>query len=176
MSAPPILALPLTAAAFAPFGDVVSIDLRGGITANQGSAVRFDWTAALASTRPEARANLVVMRSIPRPVPFEACVIEQHPCSSQTFVPMRCSRYLACVAPTLPDGSPDEAGLAAFVCGPGQGVSYRLGVWHHGIVALDEPAEFAMLVWEGGGPSDCVEHRLAVPRAIVVPAPAPRAR
>ena len=164
-----IVALPLTAAAFAPFGDVVSVDLRGGIAANQGTALRFDWTAVLASTRPEARANLAVIRSIPCPTPFLVRLVEQHPCSSQTFVPMRCSRYLVCVAPTLPDGSPDEAAIAAFVCGPGQGINYRAGVWHHGIVALDAPAEFAMLVWEGGGPSDCVEHRLAAPRTVVVP-------
>jgi ureidoglycolate lyase len=163
-----IVARPLSPDAFAPFGDVVSVGLREGSAANQGTAVRFDWTAALASTRPDARANLAAIRSTPCPLPFEVRLVEKHPCSSQTFIPMRCSRYLVCVAPTAADGAPDLDALAAFVCGPGQGINYRIGAWHHPIVALAEPAEFAMLVWEGGGPSDCVEHRLAEPVAVVL--------
>ena len=58
---------------------------------------------------------------------------------------------------TLSDGEPDLEGLRAFMCVPGQGVNYRPGVWHHGIIALDMPAEFAMLVWEDGTSGDCEE-------------------
>ena len=148
-------AVPLTAAAFAPFGQVVSAGLQPGSPANQGTAVRFDFCADLSSTRPHAKPNLAVFRSVPKVLPHEVVLLERHPCSSQVFIPMTVARYLVCVAPTLPDGGPDLSGLRAFLCGPGQGVAYAPGTWHHPMVALDGPGEFTMLAWEDGTALDC---------------------
>ncbi len=158
---------PLDRAAFAPFGDVVSAGLGHGATANQGTAVRFDWAARLASTRPDAKPNLAVFRSVARALPIEIGLLERHPCSTQVFLPLVCSRILVCVAPSADGGSPDLDGLRAFVTGPGAGVCYGVGVWHHPIVALDESADLAMLAWEDGGPDDCEEHPLASPIRLV---------
>ncbi len=156
-----IRALPLSAAAFAPFGAVVSAGLTAGLAANQGTAVRFDFCAPLTSTRPAARGNLAVFRSTQKSLPFEVRLLERHPCSTQTFLPMVCTRFLVCVAPARPDGAPDDDGLLAFVCGPGQGISYDVGVWHHPIIALDADADFAMIAFEDGSALDCVEQPLA---------------
>jgi ureidoglycolate lyase len=154
---------PLTQERFAPFGDVVSAGRGAGKDANQGTAARFDWTAKLESTREGAKPNLVVARCQPKTIPFEVKLVERHPCSSQAFLPMLCRRYLVVVAPTLGDGSPDLAGLRAFECLPGQGINYHRNTWHHPIIALDEPADFAMLVWEDGTAADCIEHWLDTP-------------
>ena len=148
-------AVPLTAEAFAPFGRVISAGLAPGAPANQGTAVRFDFCAELQTTRPGAKANLAVFRSVAKALPHEVVLLERHPCSTQVFIPMRVQRYLVCVAPTRPDGAPDLGGLAAFLCLPGQGVAYAPGTWHHPLVALDAPGEFAMLAWEDGTPLDC---------------------
>ncbi len=164
-----VVAAALSAVGFAPYGDVVSAGLRAGASANQGTAVRFDRAAALQNLRPGASPNLAVFRAAPQSLPFVAKLLEQHPCSTQSFLPMVCGRFLVCVAPTAPDGGPDEARLQAFLCGPGQGITYAAGVWHHPIIALDAPAEFAMLAWEDGGALDCVERPLASPAAIVLP-------
>ena len=161
-----LTAAPLTAEAFAPFGEVVSAALPGGSTANQGTALRFDYTSQLHNARPHARANLVAVRCVPVTLPFRLKLLERHPCSSQTFVPMICSRYLVCVAPSGADGAPQLDGLKAFIGRPGQGINYHAGVWHHPLVVLDEPAQFAMLVWEDGSKDDCVEWPL--PTSIVV--------
>ncbi len=150
-----VLAVPLTADAFLPFGRVVSAGLQAGSSANQGTAVRFDHCAPLDSTRPQSRPNLAVFRSVPRTLPHEVVLLERHPCSTQVFIPMLVSRYLVCVAPTLPDGGPDLAGLKAFICSPGQGVAYAPGTWHHPMVALDTPGELVMLAWEDGTALDC---------------------
>lgn len=163
-----VVANPLTADGFAPWGDVVSAGLREGKAANQGTAVRFDWSAHLETTRPDARPNLAVFRSVAKTLPFEVKLLEKHPCSTQAFLPLVCERYLICVAPTLPDGTPDVANLQAFLCGPGQGINYRREVWHHPVIALDGPAELAMLAWEDGSAQDCVEHWLAEPLWITV--------
>ena len=106
-----VVAQPLTAEAFAPYGEVVSAGLREGKAANQGTAVRFDWAAELASSRPGAKPNLAVFRSTQKSLPFEVKLLERHPCSTQAFLPMVCKQFLICVAPTLADGTPGIAAL-----------------------------------------------------------------
>ena len=154
-----IVAEPLTAEAFAPFGEVVACG-EGGASANGGTAQRFDYTAELHNGRPAARANMVTVACVPVALPLELKLLEKHPHSSQTFIPMVCSRYLVCVAPTGKDGAPVMGGLKAFICLPGQAINYHPGTWHHPLVVLDAPAQFAMLVWEDGSKEDCVVHPL----------------
>ncbi|MBX5484462.1 MAG: ureidoglycolate lyase [Myxococcaceae bacterium] len=158
---------PLSHEAFVPFGQVISAGRGAGASANQGTAVRFDRAAELANLRPTATPNLAVFRSLPQALPFEVKLLERHVWSTQAFLPLRCVRFLVCVAPTLPNGLPDLTGLRAFVCGPGDGVNYRPGTWHHPIIALDGPAEFAMLAWEDGTAGDCEERPLKEPVRVV---------
>lgn len=161
-----IIAVPLTAEAFAPFGEVICAGEQGGTAINGGTARRFDYAAKLSSARPDARANLVMVRCAPVALPLELKVLEKHPHSSQTFMPLVCSRYLVAVAPKQADGDPDLAGLKAFIAVPGQGINYHADIWHHPLVVLDAPAQFAMLVWEDGSREDCVVARLAEPEII----------
>lgn len=162
------MALPLTEGGFLPFGDVVSAGLKAGNAANQGTAVRFDECAQFANARPDAHLNLAVFRSAPQPLPFSIKLLEKHPFSSQAFLPMVCARFLICVAPSLDGGSPDLSAMRAFVCSPGQGINYHVNVWHHPIIALDEPAEFAMLAFENGSADDCVEFPLSAPVTVAL--------
>lgn len=159
-------ATPLTAEGFAPFGDVIAAGLGPGASANQGTALRFDRAARLASTREGAHPNLAVFRSVAKELPFDVRLLERHPCSSQAFLPMVCGRYLVVVAPDDPHGGPDLDRLRAFVASAGQGINYLRGVWHHPIVALDASADFVMLAWEDGGSLDCEEQQL--PRVVRV--------
>ncbi|WP_224250001.1 ureidoglycolate lyase [Hyalangium gracile] len=156
-------AQPLTREAFAPFGDVIGLDLGGGSSANQGTATRYDRIARLTSSRPEAQPNLAVFRSVAKALPFEVRLVERHPCSTQMFVPLACQRFLVVVCPSDERGEPVLSELRAFLCGPGQGVNYHAGVWHHPIIALDGPAEFLMLAWEDGTARDCEERPLSAP-------------
>lgn len=164
MSMPrPLQAQPLTREAFAPFGEVIGLELAGGSSANQGTATRYNHVAELVSSRPEARPNLAVFHSVPKALPFEVRLLERHPCSTQLFVPLVCRRFLVVVCPDDARGEPDLGRPRAFLCGPGQGVNYRAGVWHHPIIALDGPADFLMLAWEDGSARDCEERPLTAP-------------
>jgi ureidoglycolate lyase len=159
----PIHARPLTREEFAPFGDVIGVELAGGSSANQGTAIRYDRVAQLTSSRPGAQPNLAVFRSVAKALPFEVRLLERHPCSTQMFTPLTCQRFLVVVCPNDARGAPELSQLRAFVCGPGQGINYRAGVWHHPIIALDGPADFLMLAWEEGSALDCEEHPLPSP-------------
>ena len=157
---------PLSAAAFAPFGQVIEAPGGPGRAVNLGTARRHDWAAALENARPGARPNVAVFRCEPQVLPFAVTLLERHPHSTQMFAALRGGPWLVVVAPDASDGTPDAAGLCAFVARPGQAVNFARGVWHHPVVVLDEPAELLMLAWEDGSPDDCEEHPLAAPLSV----------
>ena len=78
-SPPAIAAQPISLEVFAPFGDLIAAGLGAGASANQGTAIRFDRAARLASSRPGATPNLAVFRSIAKELPFEVKLLERHP-------------------------------------------------------------------------------------------------
>ena len=39
--------------------------------------------------------------------------------------------------------------------GTARGITYKPGVWHHPLIVLDRPADFACLIWEDGSAGDC---------------------
>jgi ureidoglycolate lyase len=158
-----ISAVPLDRQAFAPFGEVIETPGGAGRAVNLGTARRFDRAVTLESARPAATPNLALFFCEPQSLPFRATLLERHPHSTQVFAALRGGRWLVVVAPSLPDGRPDERGVRAFACGPGQGINLAQGVWHHPMIALGEPAEMLMLAWEDGGPGDCEEFPLSSP-------------
>ena len=157
-----LTAQPITPDAYAPYGDVLMAAPRGeeGLAANQGTARRFDHLAALENLRPGAQPNMGVFRCTPRlAFPTRLALLEKHPASTQVFVPMNARRYLVVVA--LGGDAPDLSTLAAFVASGTQAISYRPGVWHHPMIALDAETEFVCLAWEDGTAGDCVIVRYA---------------
>lgn len=115
---------------------------------------------------------------------FRVDILERHPFTTQTFVPLAASAgvphaaYLVIVAPTLPaegedsslpapktggkgPGRPDLANLKAFVATPGQAVTYGAGTWHAPMVALGPPGtaiDFVVTQFASGvGVEDCQE-------------------
>jgi ureidoglycolate lyase len=157
-----LTAKPLTASAFAPFGAL----LEG--PSDPGRRYVDD---CLANLRPSARTSLSLSRLSPIEVlPFRAELLERHELSSQTFLPMSVARYLVIVAPAAAGGGPDAAHACAFVGRAGQGITYHAGTWHHGMVVLDAPALFSVLMWRDGSSGDEEFVQLPSPLTVHVPA------
>jgi ureidoglycolate lyase len=139
---------------YAPFGGVVAAGHVESKTTNMGTAERFNFLDEPANFRPAARANLCLFRCRPylsSPIPLS--LLERHPYSTQAFVPMGAiDRYLVVVSGG--QDKPDEGSIMAFVATGRQGITYRPGIWHHPIIALDRESDFACLVWEDGSPND----------------------
>lgn len=129
-----INAVPLSAAAFAPFGDVIE---------HNGQGRRHHITQAFTSLPEAVRPSLWISRmtaAIQLPIVIDR--MECHPYANQTFVPIGAVRHLVVVCRSDPGGRPDGTSLKAFVAGPGQGITYRSGVWHYGLSLLDAPGDF----------------------------------
>jgi ureidoglycolate lyase len=151
---------PLTAEAFAPFGQVFTPPAEPG---------RIDDAVALDNRRAKARPMLLLATVPPSTLPLTAVKMERHPYSSQTFVPMGLSRYLVVVAPKDAQGNPDVAQVRAFVATAEQGVSYNADTWHHPVTVLDAPARFAVFMWNDGSSADTEWHDLSTPFEVCEP-------
>ncbi|MFN0114141.1 MAG: ureidoglycolate lyase [Paracoccaceae bacterium] len=146
---------PLTAAAFAPFGEVLAAEgppdrlINGGLAGRWHDRARLDFGSG--------RAGISVFDAVPRRLPYDFDLVERHPEGSQAFLPMTPAPFLVIVAP-------DEAGAPgrplAFLTAPGQGINLRRGTWHGVLTPLAGPGLFAVVDRIGKG-ANLEEHRYA---------------
>ncbi len=156
-----IIAQPLDAAAFAPYGEVLAPPAEPG---------RVYFEKGLQNGRASAWPSLSTMHTLPlATLRLEAAILERHAFSSQSFMPLDASRWLVIVAPPAPNGGPDPTRALAFVAGPGQGVTYHMGTWHHGLTVLDRPSRFAVFMWRDGTQADEEFVTLRAPFTVIVP-------
>ena len=152
---------PLTAAAFAPFGEVVSVEGKQATAVNDGRALRYDKLVHLTHDTDAALPALSLYHVSASTLPVAVDLFEQHPHSGQVFLPMMDGSFLVVVAPDR-DGRPDLDRAQAFLPDVGVGVHYKPGIWHVPMTALGADVLLAMLMWEGTETAT-VEHRLAKP-------------
>ena len=156
---------PLTAAAFAPFGDVIETVGATHYPINEGTTERYHDLAGIDVANEGGQALINIFRGQPRKLPMPLRIVERHPLGSQAFIPLGTAPYLIVVAAA---GDPPGPGdLRAFLARPDQGVNYRRGVWHHPLIALESVSDF--LVIDRGGPGDnCEEHSLDPAAAVTL--------
>lgn len=146
MSAAAIAVRPLTAAAFAPFGDVLDASGPPDRQINQGLCDRYHDRATLDFS--DGRAGVSLFKAVPRALPYTLEMMERHPLGSQAFLPMSSQPFLVIVAPDV-GGVPGKP--QAFRTAPGQGVNYHRGTWHGVLTPLCEPGLFAVIDRIGKG-------------------------
>jgi len=135
-----VTAKPLTAQAFAPFGDVLEIAGAPDRIINQGLCGRYHDRARL-DFGPGGRAGLSLFDAAPRSLPYRLDLVERHPDGSQAFIPMHGNDWLVIVAE--PGDSPGP--VHGFIVGPGQGINLHRGTWHGVLTPLHAPGVFAVV-------------------------------
>lgn len=160
-----IQAHPLTAEAFAPYGDVIEAsEAAHRIDINYGNTVRYHDLASLHLAVDGGKAGVSIFRSTPIAQPITIKLMEFHPKSSQAFVPLSGRPYLVVVAPA---GDFDSAKLKVFLASGSQGVNYHAGTWHHFSLALDETSDF-LVIDRIADDDNCVEYHLNKAEQVVV--------
>ena len=137
---------PLTAAAFAPFGDVMDASGAPDKLINQGKCGRFHDMAQLDFS--DGVAGISIFQGEVETLPLTLEMVERHPDGSQAFVPMSLDPFLVVVAS-------DEAGVPtnpqAFITAPGQAINFHRGTWHGVLTPLSKPGLFAVIDRIGTG-------------------------
>ena len=134
---------PLTAEAFAPYGDVM--DASGGPDKliNQGKCGRFHDKAKLDFS--DGKAGISIFQGEQEVLPLKLELVERHPLGSQAFVPMSADPFL--------------------VVASGQAINFHLGTWHGVLAPLSKPGLFAVIDRIGEG-VNLEEHRFENPYTI----------
>lgn len=141
-----ILTRPLTAAAFAPFGDVLEVSgppdrlINAGMCGRHHDRARLDFA--------EGRAGISIFDAKPRALPYTLDLMERHPDGSQCFVPMHVADWLVTVAPDA-DGTPGAP--LAFLVSAGHAVNIHRNIWHGVLTPLHAPGLFAVIDRIGEG-------------------------
>ena len=155
-----VAAAPLSAEAFAPYGDVLAVGRGARRDINAGLCAR--WHDLCRPDVADGAVGLSVFDAEARALPYRLDLIERHPLGSQAFLPMTAHPFLVIVA----DG-PGAAPLA-FLTAPHQGVQFHRGTWHGVLTPLHAPGLFAVVDYVGDRPN-LEEHRFDAPWTVTAP-------
>lgn len=142
---------PLTAAAFAPFGQVLAAEGAPDRLINRGLCGRWHDRAALDfGIETGGRAGISIFLAQPCALPHDCDLLERHPDGSQAFIPLHSHPFLVIVAPDA-GGRPGQP--RAFLTSGAQGINLNRGCWHGVLTPLAEPGLFAVIDRIGPGPN-----------------------
>jgi ureidoglycolate lyase len=157
-----IIARPLSAQAFAPYGDVLSVEGEPDRLINQGLCGRYHDRAKL-DVGPGGRAGISLFKAQLRTLPYALDMMERHPEGSQAFLPLDVHPFLVIVAP-------DEGGRPgkpqAFLTHTGEGINLHRGTWHGVLTPLAGNGLFAVVDRIGDTPN-LEEHWFDAPYEVV---------
>jgi len=142
-------AIPLTADAFRPYGDVIEAADRFAVI-NNGTTRQYPDLARIDVDAQGGRARLSLYHVTPYQLPLVVTMLERHPLSSQMFMPLDDAPFLVVVAAKGTDEIATSA-VRAFLTSGRQGVNYHAGTWHHPVIALDRETDFLVVDRAGSG-------------------------
>ena len=145
---------PLTADAFAPFGDLLDCSGDPDKLINQGLCGRYHDRATLDFA--DGRAGISLFEAELRSLPYTLDLLERHPLGSQAFVPMSFDPFLVIVAPDE-NGKPGTP--RAFLTQSGQAINLHRNTWHGVLTPLSGTGLFAVIDRIGDG-ANLEEHWL----------------
>jgi len=128
---------PLTAKAFAPYGDVLEARGAPDKLINAGKCGRFHDRAKVDVL--EARVGIPIFKADLRALPYTFDLIEKHPEGSQAFIPMSDDPFLVIVS----DGP--ETTPKAFLTDGTQAINFHRGTWHGVLTPLAGNGLFAVV-------------------------------
>ncbi|OED50804.1 ureidoglycolate lyase [Leisingera sp. S232] len=144
-----LTAVPLTAEAFAPYGDVIDVNGAPDKLINQGLCGRHHDRATL-DFGEDGRAGISLFDAQARHLPHKVDMVERHPEGSQAFVPVSGVPMLVVVAD---DDNGNPVNLKAFISQPGQSINLYRSIWHGVLAPLGAPGQYIVVDRIGATPN-----------------------
>ncbi len=150
---------PLTAKAFASYGEVVDINSANKkFSMNYGLATRYYDLAEVDVEDEGGKTCISIVKSGAVVFPFMVEKMEYHPLGSQLFYPLCESPFLVLVS--TPVEVLDTTKLELFISDGKQGVNYHKGVWHHYLMPINEGVNQFIVVDRNGNDENCIETQI----------------
>ena len=121
---------------FAAYGNLISPNNIKPIDINAGYAKRFDNLANINTSRDGGKTIVSIFSTLKRTFPMKIDMMEKHPLSSQAFIPMKETTFIAFVAPS--GEKPDINKIESFTVPPGKGINYKPDIWHFPLIATEK--------------------------------------
>ena len=133
---------------FSSYGDLISTDDINPININEGYAKRFDNLVNLDTSKDSGKTIVSIFSALKRTFPMKIHMMEKHPLSTQAFIPMKETTFLAFVAPS--GESPEIDKIQSFIIPPKMGINYKTGIWHFPLIST-ENINFLVIDRKGSG-------------------------
>ena len=120
---------------FKKFGDLISIKEKNYDEINKKTTNSFFDLANIQIEREDKRSRLNIFEAKQRIFPLQINMLENHPYSSQVFLPFLNTTFLVLVAPIAIKPNLDE--IEIFKVSDGDGINFNPKVWHFPLISLD---------------------------------------
>ena len=120
---------------FHKFGDLISIKEKRHEEINENTTNSFFDLANIQIEGEDKRVRLNIFEAKKRIFPLQINMLENHPHSSQIFLPFLKTTFLVLVAPIATRPNLDE--IEIFKVSDGDGINFNPKVWHFPLISLD---------------------------------------
>ena len=120
---------------FKKFGDLISIKEKNYDEINKKTTNSFFDLANIQIEGEDKRSRLNIFEAKQRIFPLQINMLENHPYSSQVFLPFLNTTFLVLVTPIAIKPNLDE--IEIFKVSDGDGINFNPKVWHFPLISLD---------------------------------------
>ena len=120
---------------FQKFGDLISIKEKHHKEINDNTTNSFFDLANIQIDGEDKRVRLNIFEAKKRIFPLQINMLENHPYSSQIFLPFLKTTFLVLVAPIATKPNLDK--IEIFKVSDGDGINFNPKVWHFPLISLD---------------------------------------
>ena len=120
---------------FKKFGDLISIKEKNYEEINKNTTNSFFDLANIQIKGEDKRVRLNIFEAKKRIFPLQINMLENHPYSSQVFLPFINTDFLVLVSPIAIKPNLDE--IEIFKVTNGDGINFNPKVWHFPLISLD---------------------------------------
>ena len=149
MKALPLVPEPLTAEAFAPFGDVIQTEGKEPDLINYGHTRKWANLMSVDTADSGGRTAVHLFEGGAAALPLRIEILERHPLGNQAFIPLHREPFLVVVARA--GTAPKSSDVRAFITNGRQGVNYYKGTWHHYLVSPEDGTRYLVIDRAGPG-------------------------
>ena len=120
---------------FSIYGQLISTKNVKGEDINTETTKSFFDLADIKILGKNKQCRINIFKTKKRQFPLEINMLENHPLSSQAFIPLQKTNFIVVVAPI--SNEPDINLIETFLVSPEEGINFKPQVWHFPLIASE---------------------------------------